>query len=353
MKGTINGKGLREALAAGTLGRGSDQSIYRHALLEAGSGFVTVTTTDSQTLTAVRVAAYLPEGFIVAADADRLKAVMLGIDGDVTVELSDNRLTLSTGPRRRFSIPVLPAEHFPRFEQATEEAVQVDAAELRAAVSLVRYAAADNDVRVYFNGVIIGRGRVSASNGHRFATAPLSENNLPEKEIIVPKAAIAPLLAALEQEGSRVWVLRQKADVIALRAGSHGHAVTIRLIWSPVPDLMRAIPGGKEDSLVTITDVVQFGMAIDRVSPSAKGPLRLMRLEGDGDGIRLSTDEADDEAPATVTAPFHIGISCIYLREALKACGGEAQIAVRGKMDTVVITPVGRSDIHAIAPAQV
>lgn len=203
--------------------------ICDSALIEAASGKVRITTTDTQT-TIRHTLGYEGDGELVAAArVDDLRAALTGITGPIDFTLDGDTLLVSQA-RRRFRFMQRPDQplpgSFPVEEYPHMAPLEFDTEKLRGAISRVVYASARNDVRYYLNGVALTQGQVAATNGLMLS---LEMGPSYDEDLILPIRAMPVLLDALAQdcraytaakhEGDAAVEFVLQSDVLEVRTG--------------------------------------------------------------------------------------------------------------------------------------
>ncbi|MCO6433207.1 DNA polymerase III subunit beta [Nitrosomonas nitrosa] len=133
-------------------------------------------------------------------------------DLEVTLIKSDSRLLINAG-KSRFSLQMLPAEDFPRMAIEDQPEITVNLAQnvLKNLLNLVQYAMAQQDIRYYFNGLLLvveDRDlKVITSDGHRLAYASVElENQYSKRETIIPRKTILELSKLLDDSEKLVTI---------------------------------------------------------------------------------------------------------------------------------------------------
>lgn len=245
MKCTIDTSSLDAALK-GNVARKSTSDIWEKALLECNEDVLSVTTVDPIMQYTVTVPCKTTKQGALAVDPNDIKNALTGLNGDVTLNIKDNKLVLSQkvgGRTRTFKSDFLPAEDFPRFPDIDCKPLALPAETLCDAIRQVRYAAAIKDVRHYLNGIYISEKFVAASDGHRAALCPLDQG--PKKAMIVPAPAIDKLLDLLDAEHVAVSTGEQHLSVTGDNCAMH-----CRLIDGRFPDIERVIPDARKTRIV-------------------------------------------------------------------------------------------------------
>ena len=126
---------------------------------------ISLSATDMEIELVARVGAPGGDGGEVTVPARKLLDICRTLPEDATVEFStgENRATLRAG-RSRFTLNTLPAADFPTTE-AIEGQVEVSVTQrdLKELIERTHFAMANQDVRYYLNGLLLGVSRGPAS----------------------------------------------------------------------------------------------------------------------------------------------------------------------------------------------
>ncbi|MCW5598392.1 MAG: DNA polymerase III subunit beta [Nitrosomonas sp.] len=202
-------------------------------------------------------------------------------DFEVTLIKSDSRLLINAG-KSRFSLQMLPAEDFPRMAIEDQPEITVNLAQnvLKNLLNLVQYAMAQQDIRYYFNGLLLvvedRELKVITSDGHRLAYASVElENQYSKRETIIPRKTILELSKLLDDSEKPVTI-----DIFPKK---------IRFKFSEVTLLSKVIEGKfpSFNQIVSKTNSKQF--RIDRLN-FLQGLQRVAVLSDTSDkfrGVRL------------------------------------------------------------------
>src|SRR5258708_307945 len=175
---------------------------------------------------------------------DILRALPEG--SEITLALQDKRLQVKSG-KSRFNLQTLSAEDFPRLVlvEASATSLSVPQKLLKALLGLVQYAMAQQDIRYYFNGLIMvveeGQLKLVATDGHRlaYASREVEGKNLPKQEVILPRKTIIELSKLLEDTDDSVAIELSSAQA----KFKFGNVVLVsKLVDGKFPDYGRVIP---------------------------------------------------------------------------------------------------------------
>jgi DNA polymerase-3 subunit beta len=189
---------------------------------------------------------------------------------------------------------------------------------------------AQQDVRYYLNGLLLETGgdqlRAVATDGHRLALCEATlegTNNLPEKQVIVPRKGVLELQRLMSGEGSLTLELGSNHVRIQLE----GIRFTSKLIDGRFPEYDRVIP--KDTSNELTADRALLKGALQRTSILSNEKYRGIRLLI-REGVMLlqahnpEQEEAEDEIEIEYSGEeIEIGFNVTYLLDALGAIESE------------------------------
>lgn len=191
--------------AASVASPSSPSKIVQNVRLDAEAGALTARATDYCLSYEGRRGAAVDKSGSILVSARNLRDVVAVLhDGDVSLSVARNTLTLATG-RRRFMLPTQPGEDYPEVKHASGHALSVDAAALSATLRRTHYAQASAEkphlsaTRMTAHGASI---RTEATDGLR---AAVDARDVLDESTRIDVRALAP----------RTWVdlvLRQLAE---------------------------------------------------------------------------------------------------------------------------------------------
>lgn len=337
--------------------------IYGHLKLSAAAGKLTLIGNDGEAEMRAWVAADVVEEGETTASGAKLLEIVRNCPQEAVIELrvEEGRLRLRAG-RGVYRLATLPASDFPSIDEFDGDlAVVVTAGALKSALQRTAFAMAQNDVRVFLNGVLFdvegNRLRCVATEGHRLALAerPLAEAVEGGRQFIVPRKAVLEMqriLGDLEEEE----VLRLEVGVHLLRLRVGAVCFTSRLIDARYPDYQAVIPIHAER--VAKIGRESLRSALQRVAILANEKLRGVRLEfGEGE-VRLSADNPErEEAVEEIDAEGNargilVGFNVQYLLDALGAVSGERVVLkMRDGQSSALLQAEGEDkELHVIMP---
>lgn len=191
---TINTGALAAAVKRATkiAGRTSTMPILEHIALRSEGGQLHITANDTLRCVSESIECV---GDITAGcvQARAFNAALQNLRTDTVTLSSDDigELTLRAG-RSKLKLKTLPYTEFPQPKLGEQTTLSCTPADLAKAVSTVKYAAANDDVRKMLNGVFIDGEYAVGADGHRLAYTELASGN--HEPIIIPIASTADIV---------------------------------------------------------------------------------------------------------------------------------------------------------------
>jgi DNA polymerase-3 subunit beta len=217
-------------------------------------------------------------------------------NGDVSLSLTDKRLTVQSG-KSRFGLQTLPAEDFPTLAAAAEfgASVQVPQRAFKQLLAGVHFAMAQQDVRYYLNGMLLvvdGDTMIAvATDGHRLAFSSTKlEQSFPKQDVIVPRKTVLELQRLLEDIDDPL-----KVDIAATQIKFTFGPVELisKLIEGKFPDFQRVIPKGYKNHFLIGRDELQ--RALQRAAILTTDKFKGVRWKIEPGVLNISSTNADQE----------------------------------------------------------
>jgi len=229
-------------------------------LIRSAHGGAQIIATDLDTYTTTMVRGVSTDGFEVAVDAHRLKAVIdkaktaehvsLERDGDGPLKISIGGLSLTIDPRNDASFFGEEVE-FRTALTAPDAQFIIKSSLLAKALMKTNIAVSDELSRYYLNGVFMhvtdDKLTFVATDGHMLARykvpLPSGAGSIPDAGVIVPRAAVTEALRLLGRKNCPAdTMVSVTKDGISLLIGED-EMLEIRAIDGSYPDYVRAISG--------------------------------------------------------------------------------------------------------------
>ncbi len=244
--------------------------------------------------------------------------------GEVSLRLSDKRLTIQSG-KSRFALQTLAAEEFPTVAQAQDFGARLTIAQksFRQLLGMTHFAMAQQDIRYYLNGMLLvvegDQLMAVATDGHRLALASTQiEGSFARQDIIVPRKTILELQRLLEDSDEPLLI-----DFASSQIKFTFGAVELvsKLVEGKFPDFQRVIPQGYKNSFTISREALQ--QALQRAAILTSDKFRGIHcLIGPGQLKIISSNADQEEAQEELDIAYDgdsvdIGFNIAYLLDAL------------------------------------
>ncbi len=335
MKFTINRQKLLEPLqlVCGVVEKRQTAPVLSNLLLVLEDDQLVITGTDQEVEMTVRIAdVSVEEAGEVTVPARKLMDICKSLPegADMRAELDGNRVSVDSG---RFSshLATLPVTEFPDIEPGEHDVtISLSTGELTRLLARTSFAMAQQDVRFFFNGVLLdvqgSRIRFVATNGQRLATSFVEHEDLGQHQFIIPRKAVGELSRILGDTEDDTVQLNFTANHMQVERGDI--TLITKLIDATYPDYTRAIPEGGDK--VVLADRKLLKEALSRtaiLSNELYRNVRLMLLPGKLDLHANNPQQEEAEESLTVEyegEPLEIGFNVSYLIETLGVMKGES-----------------------------
>ena len=339
---TIERKALLPALATAVQAVESRTTIpvLNHLLLVAEDGTLTITGTNLDQETAVRVAADIAETGAITLEARQLHDVVRKLPADAAIAIkagANGRASVAAG-RSRFQMPTYPREDFPVFTAGDfPHRFEIAGSVLATMLGRLQFAISTEETRYYLNGIythvveVDGEPtlRMVSTDGHRLArldTPHAAGLDASMPGVIIPRKAVEVfkhLAAAADKAPVSVEVSGSK---IRLSAGNV--ATASKLIDGTFPDYARVIPTDFRRTATAPT--LALIEALGRVAVLSGEKVRGVKLSFAPDTVEIALRNADDGAEAQDSLdialdgePLEIGFNAKFLSEVLAQVGSD------------------------------
>jgi DNA polymerase-3 subunit beta len=179
--------------------------------------------------------------------------------------------------------------------EGSEEPVTLDATQLKEMIEQVAFAAADDDSRPVFTGVLVKVNNhkitFAAADAFRLAVrvATLTSDSTMRNDILIPARTLTELARILPSEGAVQMIVTPNRSQVLFH--SENIDLLSRLIEGTFPNFYQIIP--KEHSTRAIVDTKEFAAAVRSVTPFARDSSNITR-------VKIAS--ADDEGTVTIEA---------------------------------------------------
>jgi DNA polymerase-3 subunit beta len=338
--------------------------ILSNVLISASGGKVDFLATDLEVqITAAATLDGNAEG-TVTAGARKLYDILRSLpeDAEVSLEAKDNRMTVKAG-KSRFNLQTLAAADFPRMVEAKDasKTLTLSQKSLKAALGLVQFAMAVQDIRYYLNGVLFSVDkntlRVVATDGHRLSFASQAlDGDHGNVEAILPRKTVLELIK----------LLADSDDPVSLAIGSNqarftfgGIEIVSKIVEGKFPDYQKVIPTTHKNR-VSI-DRGTLAQSLNRAAILSNEKIRGVRLVFTKDALSIiCTNNEQEEAEEGLAVdydgdPLDIGFNISYLLDVLNHVDSPTVSVTMGDSNSSALIQIpGREDFkYVVMPMRI
>jgi DNA polymerase-3 subunit beta len=204
----------------------------------------------------------------------------------VKLELQPGNQALKvSGQRSQATIRGMDPSEFPTLPSGDsgEQAITLDAAELREMIGEVAFAAATDDARPVFTGVLARvrdeRLTLASADSFRLAVATTELPGAPNMaDVLIPARALTELARILPAEGEARMVVTPNRNQVLFRAGDV--EMLSNLIAGQFPNFEQIVPKSHSTRVTLPTD--QFRQAAKTATLFARDSANIVRLKVEG-----------------------------------------------------------------------
>src|ERR1700722_16819706 len=245
-------------------------------------------------------------------------------NGEVSLTLSDKRLTVQSG-KSRFALQTLSAEEFPTVAQAKDygASLSVPQKTFRQLLGMVHFAMAQQDIRYYLNGMLLvvdgNQLMAIATDGHRLAYASMeTDASFARQEVIIPRKTILELQRLLEDLDDVL-----KIDIAPTQVKfTFGQVELVsKLVEGKFPDFQRVIPKGYKNHFMIGREELQ--RSLQRAAILTSDKFKGVRCIIEPGQLKImSTNAGQEEAQEELEIAYNgdsvdIGVNVTYLLDVL------------------------------------
>ncbi len=269
--------------------------ILSHILISAEGDMIRLSATNLEIGITCRVPAAVSEPGTTTVPAklftdlvNSLQPASLDLtmaEGTQSLKVSDKRSQATLRGMDPSEFPSIPAE------DGTETPVMLNAAELSEMIAQTTFAAATDDARPVFTGVLArvadGELTLASADSFRLAvrSAPLPEGGTPG-DVLIPARTLSDLARILPDEGSVRMVVTPNRNQVLFHAD--GVDLVSNLIAGQFPNFAAILPKGQVATRATLS-TADFRQAAKQASLFARDSSNIVRLQvnaGEGDGLQ-------------------------------------------------------------------
>ena len=276
-------------------------------------------------------------------------------DSVLDLELKDNKLSITTD-KYQSTINGISADDFPVMPAIKDAAAwEAPAAELKAALQKVVFAASNDDARPVLTGVyfhtLAGEALIAATDSYRLAEYNLGKHR-GKLNFLVPSNAAADLLRIIGDQEEKIIISHDEQQVMFL-AGDV--TLVARLIEGNYPDYRKLIP----TKFATVAKMSrQDFLNVAKVSALfARESAGSITINASGTAVSINAiasqlGENTAEADAQVKGGGEVTLNSRYLIDALNAFSGETiEFCFNGKLEPCILRSTdGPNYTHLVMP---
>ena len=328
--------------------------ILSNLLLEVDNdGYLTLTATDQEVELSDRIKVTDCVIGEVTVPARKLLDICRSLSTEETIraEMEDSRLLLSSG-RFRSHLATLPATEFPKVEfDGGSLDIKVQSSSLRRLLSRTSFAMAQQDVRYFFNGLLLeveeNQLQTVATNGQRLALnkATAEVQITQQRQAIIPRKGVVELLRLLDDES--LVEISISANHLVARVGER--LLTTKLIDATYPDYQRAIPAKGKNFFRADKD--ELKEALTRTAILSNEMYRSIHLTLSAGNLNLrANNPQQEEAEETIAVDYQgeelqVAFNVGYLLDVLSVIDGDkVEFNLADTNGAVVVKQVGDED---------
>ncbi len=363
MKFSVNRESLLRPLqqVAGVVERRQTLPILSNVLLNVVNGELSLTGTDLEVELIGKVRVSAEDEGEVTVPARKLMDIcrQLPDKAEIGFELLDQKLAIKSG-RFRSTLSTLAAQDFPSVDRNQDElTVTLEAKGLKSLLDKTSFAMAQQDVRVFLNGMLLeiggGEVRAVATDGHRLALNSINLEGVDDavRQVILPRKGVLELQRLLQEVDGDIDIAISNNHLAAV---SGDFTLITKLVDGRFPDYERVIPRGGDKVVVATRD--ELRQALGRTAILSNEKFRAIRVAFSDGVLQLSANNPEqEEAEEAVSVDYQgdsleIGFNVSYLQDVLGVIGGEkVRITVQDSNSSALIEePEDENAIYVVMP---
>lgn len=323
--------------------------ILANILIQKEGSRVTFITSDSSMQCKTESLIGLGEGnFSTTVSAKKLTAILSTLKDDDSVRLSDNdKQVLLSADHSRFELQTLPSEEFPVMRNHEYiHAFSMPCSNFKYMLSMVSFAAAQNSVRYFLNGVLLTAEdkliKAVATDGHRLAYFEHEQEEVAQEKVeaILTKKTVKELLRLIP-DSDELLSVDISSNLIKFTFGTV--EIISKLIDGKYPDYQKVIPETNDKIFEVNREEIKASLqqAAVLTSDSFKG----VRWDLKPDLLCIASTNAEMEEVSVKLPvqyqgePLEIGFNVSYLLDVLNVLKVEkVRFALGGPLSSGLIT---------------
>ncbi len=313
-------------MVAGAVDKKQSLPILSNILVQLSEDQFSLSATDLE----IQITAVVPcpatKSGSLTVPAKKMIDIIRSLDDEAvpTLSYSGTNLTIKT-EHSQFKLSTLPAADYPIAEdEISEVEFALQASAFMRLLQATNFAMAQQDVRVYLNGLFLEIESKSitavTADGHRMAVCRLVDDAFQQHHrLLVPKKGVQEMLRLLSTiPDERIVVSASKNHISVVTSQ---FKFSSKLIEARFPPYARAIPKDYERSVLVDRDHLK--RALSRIVILANEKLRAVVLRVEPQSLTLAASNKEQEesfetlAVETQGDPLTIGLNATYLLDVL------------------------------------
>jgi len=350
-------------VVVGVVERKQTMPILSNILIEKENGKIRLTATDLEIQITNTIETDDDSSAAITVGGKKLQDILriLPDQSKISIEVKENKVQIKSN-KSRFNLQTLPAQDFPKLSNQLQNSNKITLSQnaLKSLLGSIQYAMAQQDVRYYLNGVLLGvegnKLKAVATDGHRLAYNAITiEADLAKQEIIIPRKAVMELAKLLADDDSAIELEFSDQQ---LKTSFSGIQLVTKLIEGKFPDYQRVIPDYSNHLSMNRTLVQQ---ALQRAAILSNEKFRGVRFVLTEKNLSvISSNSEQEEAQVEIETDYHgeaidIGFNVNYLLDGLNSINSEQAIFSFGSPNSSILitSPDNQEFRYVVMPMRI
>ncbi|HCJ51336.1 MAG TPA: DNA polymerase III subunit beta [Gallionella sp.] len=350
-------------VVVGVVERKQTMPILSNILIEKENGKIRLTATDLEIQITNTIETDDDSSAAITVGGKKLQDILriLPDQSKISIEVKENKAQIKSN-KSRFNLQTLPAQDFPKLSNQLQNSNKITLSQnaLKLLLGSIQYAMAQQDVRYYLNGVLLGvegnKLKAVATDGHRLAYNAITiEADLAKQEIIIPRKAVMELAKLLADDDSAIELEFSDQQ---LKTSFSGIQLVTKLIEGKFPDYQRVIPDYSNHLSMNRTLVQQ---ALQRAAILSNEKFRGVRFVLTEKNLSvISSNSEQEEAQVEIETDYHgeaidIGFNVNYLLDGLNSINSEQAIFSFGSPNSSILitSPDNQEFRYVVMPMRI
>ncbi|NCN22864.1 MAG: DNA polymerase III subunit beta [Gallionella sp.] len=350
-------------VVVGVVERKQTMPILSNILIEKENGKIKLTATDLEIQITNIIETDDDSSAAITVGGKKLQDILriLPDQSKISIEVKENKAQIKSN-KSRFNLQTLPAQDFPKLSNQLQNSNKITLSQnaLKSLLGSIQYAMAQQDVRYYLNGVLLGvegnKLKAVATDGHRLAYNAITiEADLAKQEIIIPRKAVMELAKLLADDDSAIELEFSDQQ---LKTSFSGIQLITKLIEGKFPDYQRVIPDYSNHLSMNRTLVQQ---ALQRAAILSNEKFRGVRFVLTEKNLSvISSNSEQEEAQVEIETDYHgeaidIGFNVNYLLDGLNSINSEQAIFSFGSPNSSILitSPDNQEFRYVVMPMRI